>query len=192
MIEQLPTYDLLSNHETIPFDVNDIDHNLINAIESPEHLRSLVEYVLKENHRLQQELLDIQNTAEIDEEITTTGLNRLEQINHGITELNERMTKPYVMSPEMKTTLFSLETLAKQGGINSLILEGEPGTGKTQLVYSLVGEELSKGNDVALVHVRIKDTMSAQEMLYTIDNVRRLSDSQSAPLPPEISQEASQ
>ena len=101
------------------------------------------------------------------------------------------MTKPYVMSPEMKTTLFSLETLAKQGGINSLILEGEPGTGKTQLVYSLVGEELSKGNDVALVHVRIKDTMSAQEMLYTIDNVRRLSDSQSAPLPPEISQEAS-
>ena len=34
--------------------------------------------------------------------------------------------------------------------------------------------------------------MSAQEMLYTIDNVRRLSDSQSAPLPPEISQEASQ
>lgn len=192
MTEQLPTYDLLSNHETITFDINDIDHNLINAIESPEHLRSLVEYVLKENHRLQQELLDIQNTAEIDEEITTTGLNRLEQINHGITELNERMTKPYVMSPEMKTTLFSLETLAQQGGINSLILEGEPGTGKTQLVYSLVGEELSKGNDVALVHVRIKDTMSAQEMLYTIDNVRRLSDSQSAPLPPEISQEASQ
>ena len=68
--------------------------------------------------------------------------------------------------------------LADAGECNSVILEGEPGTGKTQWAYSEVGQELQEGKEVAIVHVRVKDTMRAQDLLYSIDDVRRLSDAQ--------------
>lgn len=181
----------LYNHNT-ESNLDILDPACIDQIQTPEALNLIIDKLLTENKRLQQQLMEVKTQSDVAEDLIDTDLNRLEQIHHGITDLNERMTRPYIMSQEMKTTLFSLETLANQGGINSLILEGEPGTGKTQLVYSLVGEELSNGSDVSLVHIRVKDTMSAQDLLYSVDNIRRLSDSQTAPLPPEISREATQ
>jgi Cdc6-like AAA superfamily ATPase len=65
-------------------------------------------------------------------------LDHLHQIRYGITELTERMQKPYIMSPDLEIVMDTLETLAKEGDCNALIIEGMPGTGKTQLAYSQV------------------------------------------------------
>lgn len=52
---------------------------------------------------------------------------------------------------------------------------------------------MQDGKDVSLVHVRVKDTMRAQDLLYSIDDVRRLSDAQAqAQVPNSIRQEASE
>ncbi len=118
---------------------------------------------------------------------------RLDRIRHGLTELNERMQKPYVVSAELEAVKEVMDVLSEVGECNSVILEGEPGTGKTQWAYSEVGQELQDGNDVSLVHVRVKDTMRAQDLLYSIDDVRRLSDAQAqAQVPDEIRQEAAE
>ncbi len=118
---------------------------------------------------------------------------RLDRIRHGLTELNERMQKPYVISAELEAVKEVLDVLSEVGECNSVILEGEPGTGKTQWAYSEVGQELQDGKDVSLVHVRVKDTMRAQDLLYSIDDVRRLSDTQAqAQVPDEIRQEAAE
>ncbi len=117
--------------------------------------------------------------------------DKLERIKHGLSELNERMEKPYVVSAELQAVKEVLDILAETGDCNSVILEGEPGTGKTQWAYSEVGQELQDGKDVTLVHVRVKDTMRAQDLLYSIDDVRRLSDAQAqAQVPEEIKNEA--
>lgn len=116
---------------------------------------------------------------------------RLERIRHGLTELNDRMQRPYVVSAELQAVKEVLDVLAEAAECNSVILEGEPGTGKTQWAYSEVGQELQEGAEVALIHVRVKDTMRAQDLLYSIDDVRRLSDAQAqAQVPEQIRQEA--
>lgn len=116
---------------------------------------------------------------------------RLERIRHSLTELNDRMQRPYVVSAELQAVKEVLDVLAEAGECNSVILEGEPGTGKTQWAYSEVGQELQEGAEVALIHVRVKDTMRAQDLLYSIDDVRRLSDAQAqAQVPEQIRQEA--
>lgn len=129
---------------------------------------------------------DIQNIVE-------QKRGRLDRIRHGLTELNERMQKPYLVSAELAAVKEVLDVLSEVGECNSVILEGEPGTGKTQWAYSEVGQELQDGKDVSLVHIRVKDTMRAQDLLYSIDDVRRLSDAQAqAQVPDEIRQEAAE
>ncbi len=125
--------------------------------------------------------------------LITNKRNRLDQIRHGLNELNERMKKPYVISAELEAVKEVLDVLSANGECNSIILEGEPGTGKTQWAYSEVGQELQEGKEVSLIHVRVKDTMRAQDLLYNIDDVRRLSDAQAqAQVPEQIRQEANQ
>ena len=53
-----------------------------------------------------------------------------------------------------------------------LLIRGEPGTGKTQLAYSI-----AKGVDKRLLTWYIKSTTKAQEGLYVYDTVQRLNDS---------------
>lgn len=119
--------------------------------------------------------------------------NRLDGLRHMITETNDRMERPYVVSAELLALMNTLEILAEAGDTNSIILEGEPGTGKTQWAYSEVGQELREGNDVGLVHIRVKETMNAQDLLYSVDDVRRLSDAQaSAEVPKGVQKEADQ
>ena len=53
-----------------------------------------------------------------------------------------------------------------------LLIRGEPGTGKTQLAYS-IAKDLGK----KLITWHIKSTTKAQEGLYLYDTVQRLNDS---------------
>ncbi len=80
----------------------------------------------------------------------------------------ERLNSPYVLSPELAKILEVARILEKP-----LLLEGEPGTGKTSLAYALAGHE-----DMPIIHVQCKSTTSAQELLYTFDVVKRLQDAQ--------------
>ena len=159
-------------------------------INDPEHLRGTLIALLKRIDVLE-EKLDIVNNEKNLGDVVTEKKDRLERIRHGLTEMNERMERPYVISAELQAIKEVLDILAESGDCNSIILEGEPGTGKTQWAYSELGQEIQEGNDVSLVHVRVKDTMRAQDLLYNIDDVRRLSDSQSqAQIPEEIRNEA--
>ena len=166
----------------------------IEQVDNPEVLKSALFALLEKIDSLEQRLGAVGENSEGKENIATVVAEkreRLERIRHGLTEMNERMERPYVVSAELQAVKEVLDILAESGDCNSVILEGEPGTGKTQWAYSEVGQELQEGNDVALVHVRVKDTMRAQDLLYSIDDVRRLSDAQAqAQVPEEIRNEA--
>jgi MoxR-like ATPase len=166
----------------------------IEQVDNPEVLKSALFALLEKIDSLEQRLGAVGENSEGKENIATIVVEkreRLERIRHGLTEMNERMERPYVVSAELQAVKEVLDILAESGDCNSVILEGEPGTGKTQWAYSEVGQELQEGNDVALVHVRVKDTMRAQDLLYSIDDVRRLSDAQAqAQVPEEIRNEA--
>jgi MoxR-like ATPase len=160
--------------------------------ESPGDLQKNLFLCLEKIQTLEEKLASLGNTNETD----ATGFikqksERLDRVLHGLTELNERMEKPYVVSAELEAVKEVLDILSGTGECNSVILEGEPGTGKTQWAYSQVGQELQDGKNVSLVHIRVKDTMRAQDLLYNIDDVRRLSDAQAkAQIPEEIRKEA--
>jgi MoxR-like ATPase len=80
----------------------------------------------------------------------------------------ERLNSPYVLSPELAKVLKVSRVLKRP-----LLLEGEPGTGKTSLAYALAGHE-----DLPIIHAQCKSTTTAQELLYTFDVVQRLQDAQ--------------
>jgi len=166
----------------------------IEQANDPEVLKSTLFALLDKIDSLEKRLSSVGEDNEKSENISTIiakKRERLEEIRHGLTELNERMEKPYVISAELEAVKEVLNILSEAGECNSVVLEGEPGTGKTQWAYSEVGQELQDGKDVSLVHIRVKDTMRAQDLLYSIDDVRRLSDAQAqAQVPDEISQEA--
>lgn len=77
-----------------------------------------------------------------------------------------RLTKPYVISAELEKALQISIILQKP-----LLLEGEPGTGKTSLPYALAAQE-----GLPIIHERGKSGLTAQSTLYEIDNVSRLRD----------------
>jgi MoxR-like ATPase len=80
----------------------------------------------------------------------------------------ERLNSPYVLSPELAKVLKVSRVLKRP-----LLLEGEPGTGKTSLAYALAAHE-----DLPMIHAQCKSTTTAQELLYTFDVVQRLQDAQ--------------
>ena len=166
----------------------------IEQANDPEVLKQTLFALLDKIGSLETRLAGLDNGVEGNENKTAViaeKRERLERIRHGLTELNDRMQRPYVVSAELQAVKEVLDVLAEVGECNSVILEGEPGTGKTQWAYSEVGQELQEGAEVALIHVRVKDTMRAQDLLYSIDDVRRLSDAQAqAQVPEQIRQEA--
>lgn len=167
----------------------------IEQVDNPEILKSTLFALLEKIDSLEKRLQYAGEQSEGNDNkiaLISEKKDKLERIRHGLSELNERMEKPYVVSAELQAVKEVLDILAETGDCNSVILEGEPGTGKTQWAYSEVGQELQDGKDVTLVHVRVKDTMRAQDLLYSIDDVRRLSDAQAqAQVPEEIKNEAS-
>ncbi len=168
--------------------------NLIEQANDLEVLKQTLFALLDKIGNLETRLAGLDKEAEGNENKTAVVAEkreRLEQIRHSLTELNDRMQRPYVVSAELQAVKEVLDVLAEAGECNSVILEGEPGTGKTQWAYSEVGQELQEGAKVALIHVRVKDTMRAQDLLYSIDDVRRLSDAQAqTQVPEQIRQEA--
>jgi MoxR-like ATPase len=167
----------------------------IEQADDPEVLKQTLFALLDKIDSLEQRLSSVgeKEGSEGVSNIIEQKRERLDLIRHGLTELNERMQKPYVVSAELEAVKEVLDVLSEVGECNSVILEGGPGTGKTQWAYSEVGQELQDGKDVSLVHVRVKDTMRAQDLLYSIDDVRRLSDAQAqAQVPDEIRQEAAE
>ena len=166
----------------------------IEQASDPEVLKQTLFALLDKIGALESRLSTLDQKAEGNENqaaVISEKRERLERIRHGLTELNDRMQRPYVVSAELQAVKEVLDVLADAGECNSVILEGEPGTGKTQWAYSEVGQELQEGKEVAIVHVRVKDTMRAQDLLYSIDDVRRLSDAQAqAQVPEQIRQEA--
>lgn len=166
----------------------------IEQADNPEILKATLFSLLEKINSLEQRLQSVGEASVGNENISQViaqKRDRLEIIKHGLTEMNERMERPYVVSAELQAVKEVLDILAESGDCNSVILEGEPGTGKTQWAYSEVGQELQEGKYVVLVHVRVKDTMRAQDLLYSIDDVRRLSDAQAqAQVPEEIRNEA--
>src|SRR3989338_2142294 len=166
----------------------------IEQANNPEVLKQTLFALLDKIGNLETRLAGLDKGAEGNEAeiaVISEKRERLERIRHGLTELNDRMQRPYVVSAELQAVKEVLDVLAEVGECNSVILEGEPGTGKTQWAYSEVGQELQEGAEVSLIHVRVKDTMRAQDLLYSIDDVRRLSDAQAqAQVPEQIRQEA--
>lgn len=166
----------------------------IEQINDPEVLKSTLSALLDRIDGLEDRLKQLGGSVKkepVSSKLIIQKQDRLEQIKHGSTELDERMQRPYVVSAELQAVKEVLDILAETGDCNSVILEGEPGTGKTQWAYSEVGQELQEGNNVSLIHIRVKDTMRAQDLLYSIDDVRRLSDAQAkAQVPEQIRQEA--
>ena len=166
----------------------------INQVNDPEVLKNTLFALLTKIDSLEQRLSSVDGKNKNSKNLSaviTKKRERLEEIRHGLTELNERMKKPYVISAELEAVKEVLDILSEAGECNSVILEGEPGTGKTQWAYSEVGQELQNDVNVSLIHVRVKDTMRAQDLLYSIDDVRRLSDAQAqAQVPDQIRQEA--
>lgn len=166
----------------------------IDEVEDPEVFKSILSSLLAKIDFLEEKLSMITEESRGKENIIKTIGKKEEQLDrmrHSLTEINERMERPYVVSAELQAVKEVLDVLAESGDCNSVILEGEPGTGKTQWAYSEVGQELQEGKDVALIHIRVKDTMRAQDLLYSVDDVRRLSDAQSrAQVPEEIKDEA--
>jgi len=166
----------------------------IKEISDPKVLQKTLLYVLFKMNSLEQRLSTIDEKYTGNEEIMEVISNkrdRLDQIRYALTEMNERMERPYIVSAELQSVKDVLDVLAEDGICNSVILEGEAGTGKTQWAYHEVGQALQEGQNVSLVHVRVKDTMRAQDLLYSIDDVRRLSDAQAqAQVPEKIRQQA--
>lgn len=163
--------------------------NKIESVNEPEVLKNLLLQLFEKVENLESRLkpLSVENPMGG----VQVKINRLDQIKHSLTEISERMKRPYVITAELQAVKDVLDILAETGDCNSVILEGEPGTGKTQWAYSEVGQELQEGKDVSLIHVRVKDTMRASDLLYSIDDVRRLSDAQAkAVLPQNIRDEA--
>jgi len=175
-------------------DKNFILRQQIEQTDNPEILKSTLFALLEKIDSLEKRLQSAGEQSEGNDNkiaLISEKKDKLERIRHGLSEFNERMEKPYVISAELQAVKEVLDILAETGDCNSVILEGEPGTGKTQWAYSEVGQELQDGKDVTLVHVRVKDTMRAQDLLYSIDDVRRLSDAQAqAQVPEEIKNQA--
>ena len=76
--------------------------------------------------------------------------------------------EPYVPNPELVEAVNMALYLRRP-----LLLEGEPGCGKTRLAFS-VAYELG----YPLYEIYIRSTSKAQDLLYTFDAIRRLYDLQ--------------
>ena len=77
-------------------------------------------------------------------------------------------TDRYVATPDLMMEVNAAVTLAR-----TLIIKGEPGTGKTQLA-----EEIARALARPLFEWHVKSTSKAQHGLYEYDAVSRLRDSQ--------------
>lgn len=118
-------------------------------------------------------------------------IDRLNVIKHWIIELTERMERSYIMPSDLAVVVDTLEVLGNEWDCNSLIIEGMPGTWKTQLAYSMAWEKLKDWENVTLIHLRVKDSLKASELLYSVDDVRRLSDAETkTSLPEDIKSES--
>jgi MoxR-like ATPase len=80
----------------------------------------------------------------------------------------KRLKSPYVLSPELAKVQEVAEVLEKP-----LLLEGEPGTGKTSLAYALAGHK-----DLPIIHAQCTSTTTAEKLLYSIDEIGRFRDAQ--------------
>ena len=79
-----------------------------------------------------------------------------------------RQAEPYVAPPSLRDAVNMALYLRRP-----LLLEGEPGTGKTRLAYSVAYE---LGYPIKEIYIR--STNRAQDLLWTFDAVRRLYDIQ--------------
>jgi len=178
--------ELLGNPQNIP-----ALQERMAGIEDVELLQTVLSDLFQQIDGLSKKLQQAQESNELSQSLVDKQMGRLNEIRHGITELTERMLRPYIVLPELQAIKNVLDTLSSTGTCNSVILEGEPGTGKTAWPYEEVGQELQEGKDTMLVHVRVKETMNAQDLLYTIDDVRRLNDAQTkSQVPEEMRKEA--
>src|SRR5438034_3352070 len=80
-----------------------------------------------------------------------------------------------------KATNFSVASENVADGVNlavhlnrPILVEGEPGCGKTMLAYSIAAEK-----DLGeVIKISIKSTSRAQDLLYRLNSLRRLQDAQ--------------
>ncbi|MDD3006033.1 MAG: hypothetical protein PHX30_00405 [Candidatus Pacebacteria bacterium] len=111
------------------------------SIKDPEVIRQLLEALTKRadaiSGKIDGHLEDMAKGdaggiegKNIKKDIIEKKRERLDEIRHGIQGLTERMQRPYVVSAELGAVKEVLDTLALHGDCNSIILEGEPGTGK--------------------------------------------------------------
>ena len=173
--------------------LSEISREDIDAITDPDELKRLLLATLSKADELEESLANIDTNGSSKKiNSVTEKRDRLEEVRFGLVEMNERMERPYIISSGLASAKTALEVLANKGQMNSIVLEGEPGTGKTQWAYSEVGQEIQDGKDTTLIHVRVKDTMRSQDLLYTVDNIRRLSDAQTMQMPDVIRDEAAE
>lgn len=75
---------------------------------------------LKKAETLQSRLNDLENSASSSKEnLILQKQERLSEIRFGLTDLNERMEKPYLVSSGLANAKSALEILAEKGQMNS-------------------------------------------------------------------------
>lgn len=93
-------------------------------------------------------------------------IDQVVQLQEEMSIKTERLRCPYVISPELHDILETAEFLGKP-----VLLEGEPGCGKTQLAYALAVEK-----NTVLAEIACHSGMDPEDIMYSFDDVARLQD----------------
>lgn len=119
--------------------------------------------------------IELARKLPLSESDVTEAIDEMQTLREAVTQEQaglavklERLSQPYVISDELSRILKTARLLNKP-----LLIEGEPGTGKTSLAYALAGHE-----DLPIIHAQCKSTSTAEDLLYQFDVVKRLQDAQ--------------
>ena len=120
---------------------------------------------LNNNHRRAAELVGDKDPRV---ERMDTSLRFANSLEAAAIQKEQRLKQPYEMSEETRFNVGLARALKKP-----LLVEGEPGCGKTTLGYAIAAET---GAEVILIPC--KSTTKAKDLLYRFDHLARLRDSQ--------------
>ena len=143
---------------------------------------------------LETRLADLDKGAEGNENeiaVISEKRERLERIRHGLTELNDRMQRPYVVSAELQAVkeVFGC-TFAEVGECNSVILKVNQELEKPSGHIPKL-DKITRGCRSLFNPCARQRHYACARFTYSIDDVRRLSDAQAqAQVPEQIRQEA--
>lgn len=113
-------------------------------------------------------VFDIRDLEPTEKQIEVVSINSLKELKQGTPKMETIAREPYLPSDDLVKAVNLAIALGRP-----LLLQGDPGCGKTRLAYALA-YALRAPLEISY----IKSTSRAQDLLYTFDAVARLYDSQ--------------